>query len=143
MALRSAVMGRIKNDWRLFERSQPGRRFRERYRRRQRQGRGWFDPTRFLYITIGVALIFASALIGWLPVFGWGTAFLGLGMVAGEFLPAARLMDWLEVKARKFLVPLGRRFAKLPPWAQLLISVLIAALTFALVFGMYRATLGG
>ena len=115
------MIGRIKSDWRLFESSEPGRRFRDRYRRRQRQGRGRFDPTRIFYVTFGVALIVASALIGWMPVFGWGTVFLGLGMIAGEFLPAARLMDWLEVKARKFLVPVGKKFARLPPWAQLLI----------------------
>ena len=114
------MIGRIKQDWRYFEKSRPGSRFQDRYRRRQKgrrqhQGvRRRFDPTRIFYVIIGAALIVTSALVGWLPVFGWGTVFLGLGMIAGEFLPAARLMDWLEIRARKFLVPVGRKFMKLP-----------------------------
>ena len=137
------MMGRLKMDWRRFERSKPGNRFRDRYHRRQQPGRSFFDLTRLLYVVIGLTLIVVSALVGWLPVFGWGTAFLGLGLIAGEFLPAARLMDWLEVRVRKVFVPAGRRFMRLPPWAQLLTSIIIAALTFALVYGIYRITFGG
>ncbi len=29
------------------------------------------------------------------------TFFLGLAMIAGEFYPVARLLDWAEVRARK------------------------------------------
>lgn len=136
------MIDRIKKGWRLFEASKPGYRFRERYRRRQKSGRGTFHPSRVLYVAGGIALIVVSAFIGWLPVFGWGTVFLGLGMVAGEFEPAARLMDWLEVKARRLFRPVGRAFIRLSAWARLAISASIALLTLALVYGLYQVSFG-
>lgn len=98
---------------------------------------------RWSYIFGGVVLIVVSALFGWLPVLGWGTAFLGLGMIAGEFYPVARLMDRLEVRARRLFKPLGKIFMRLPAWAQLSISLAIAVSTFALVYGVYSMTIGG
>ncbi len=73
----------IKRRWRLFADGRPGFRFRERYlaRKRARGGRsGW---ARLVPIVGGAALVVLSALFGWLPVLGWGTAALGLGMIAG------------------------------------------------------------
>lgn len=137
------MIGRIKKSWRLFESSKPGFRFKDRYRRRRRSGRSPFHPSRVLYVLGGLALIALSALFGWLPVLGWGTVFLGLGMIAGEFGPAAKLMDWLEVRARKLFRPVGRAFLRLSAWSQLAISSGIAVLTLAMVYGLYQAALGG
>ena len=97
---------------------------------------------RLFYIVSGVVLMVLSALLGWLPVLGWGTAFLGLGLIAGEFYPAARLMDWLEVRVRRLFKPLGKVFVRLPAWAQLAISLAIAVSTFALAYGVYSLTFG-
>ncbi|MGH3088197.1 MAG: hypothetical protein ACRDSJ_12865 [Rubrobacteraceae bacterium] len=137
------MIERIKKSWRRFASSHPGHRFRDRYRYHQSKGRGRFHPVKLFYIFGGLTLIVLSALFGWLPVLGWGTAFLGLGMIAGEFKPAARLMDWGEVRARKLFRPVGKAFLRLPTWAQLLISVTIAVLTFLLVYWLYSMTLGG
>lgn len=133
----------MKKGWRLLEASKPGSRFRERYRRRQRSGGGTFRPSKILYVVGGLALIAVSAFFGWLPVLGWGTIVLGLGMIAGEFRPAAWFMDWLEVRARRLFKPVARAFRRLPRWAQLAVSVAIALLTFALVYTVYRYTFGG
>ena len=95
-----------KKRWRLFAAGRPGFRFRERYlaRKRARSGRsGW---SRAFAVAGGSALVLLSALFGWLPVLGWGTVALGLGMIAGEFYPAARLMDRLEVGSRALFGPL-------------------------------------
>jgi Putative transmembrane protein (PGPGW) len=43
-----------------------------------------------------------SAVGGLLPGPGWGTAIIGFALIAGEFLPAARLLDRAEVKLRHF-----------------------------------------
>src|SRR3569833_1867258 len=40
------------------------------------------------------AHIVLSAFFGWLPALGWRTAILGQAMIAGEFYPVARLMDY-------------------------------------------------
>lgn len=137
------MIERIKKSWRLFEASRPGRRFRERYHRRQRASRGTFTISKVLYVVGGLALIVVSAFGGWLPVLGWGTVVLGLGMVAGEFKPAATLMDWLEVRLRRLFRPVGRAFLRLSAWAQLAVSASIAVLTLALMYAIYQSTFGG
>ena len=139
-----AVIERMRYSWHLFVRSRPGLRFRERYRLHQsrRSRRGRFDPVRLSYIVGGVMLVVVSALFGWLPVLGWGTVILGLGMIAAEFYPVARLMDWLEVRARRLFKPLGKTFVRLPTWAQLSISLMIAGSTFGLMYGFYSLTFG-
>lgn len=134
------MIERIKKSWRLFASSSPGWRFRDRYRLHKSRRRGPFDLARLFHIICGMALIVLSALFGWLPVLGWGTALLGLGMIAGEFYPVARLMDWLEVRARRLFKPLGKVFLRLPAWAQFSISLAIAVSTFALVYGAYSLT---
>ncbi len=142
-----AMIERTKNRWRLFAGGRPGFRFRERYRSRKSARRGRFDLARLSVIAGGVALIALSALFGWLPVLGWGTALLGLGMIAGEYYPAARLMDRLEVGSRRLLRPLGntfgRAFVRLPAWARLSASLAGALVTFALVYGLYSLAFGG
>lgn len=137
------MIERVKTSWRLFAGSRPGLRFRERYRLRRSRGHRSFHPIRLANLTAGVALIVVSAVFGWLPVLGWGTAFLGLGMIAGEFYPAARLMDRLEVEARRIFGPSGKVLARLPAWTQLSISLAIALATFSLVYGLFSLVFPG
>ena len=136
------MIERIRRNWHHFASGRPGLRFRERYRLHQSRRRGGFDLVRISYIIGGALLIAVSVLLGWLPVLGWGTAILGLSMIAGEFYPVARLMDWLEVRARVLLRPLGKAFVRLPVWAQLSVSLMIAVSTFALVYGLYSLSFG-
>src|ERR671912_2530025 len=136
------MIGHLRTSWRIFAGGRPGLRFRENYRLRQSRRRGTFHPARLSYIAVGTALIAGSALFGWMPVLGWGTGILGLGMIAGEFYPVARLMDRLEVRARVLLGPLAKAFVSSPVWAQLSVSMLIAVSTFALVYGLYSLTFG-
>ncbi|MDQ3793197.1 MAG: hypothetical protein M3341_11300 [Actinomycetota bacterium] len=139
------MFGRIRGSWSIFAGRRPGLRFRERYRLRQSRARGrsrW-HPARLLHLTGGTALIVLSAFFGWMPVLGWGTAIVGLAMIAGEFYPAARLMDRLEPRARRFFKPLGKKVARLPAWARLSASLGIALATFVLLYGLYSLALGG
>ena len=137
------MIERIRWNWHHFASGRAGLRFRERYRLHQsRRRRGGLDIVRIFYVTGGALLILASAMLGWLPILGWGTAILGLGMIAGEFYPVARLMDRLEVRARVLLGPLAKAFVSSPVWAQLSVSMLIAVSTFALVYGLYSLSFG-
>ncbi|HKH09931.1 MAG TPA: hypothetical protein VKA73_02185 [Rubrobacter sp.] len=137
------MIERLRTSWRIFAAGRPGLRFRERYRLRRGRRRGGFDLVGLSYIVVGAMLMVLSALFGWLPVLGWGTAVLGLGMIAGEYYPAARLMDWLEVRARRLFGPLGKSFVRLPAWAQLSTSLAIALATFVLVYGLFSLALAG
>jgi hypothetical protein len=136
------MMERIRTSWRTFASGRPGLRFRERYRLRQSRGRGGFHPARLSYLAAGMALIVVSALFGWMPVLGWGTAIVGLAMIAGEFYLAARLMDRMEARARMNLKPLGKTLARLPAWTQLSVSMGVALATFVLMYGLYSMTFG-
>ncbi len=49
----------------------------------------------------GLLIAIVSLVLGVLPGPGTLTFFLGLAMIAGEFYPVARLLDWAEVRARK------------------------------------------
>ena len=137
------MIERVRTSWRIFASGRPGLRFRERYRLRQSRGHGTFHPARLLYIAVGAALVAVSALFGWLPVLGWGTVFVGLAMIAGEFSSVARLMDRLEARARILFGPLGKKLAGLPAWTQLSVSLTVALVTFALVYGLYSLTFSG
>jgi len=138
------MIERIKTSWRIFAAGRPGLRFRERYRLRRRRGhRGGLHPVRLSYLAGGVALVVVSAVFGWLPVLGWGTALLGLAMIAGEVHPVARLMDRLEVRARRLFGPPTRTIARLPAWAQLSVSLTGALTTLVIVYGLYSLALGG
>ncbi len=88
--------------WRSFSRGRPGKRFQDRYRRRQERGHGRWGVLRIFNLTLGVLIVAVSAVGGLLPGPGWGTAIIGFALIAGEFLPAARLLDRAELQLRHF-----------------------------------------
>ena len=137
------MIGLLKERWRLFAAARPGFRFRERYLARKRIGGGRSRLARAFAVAGGAALVALSALFGWLPVLGWGTAVLGLGMIAGEFYPAARLMDRLEVGSRRLFGPLVGALVGLPARARLAVSLAGALAGFALAYGLCSLALGG
>jgi Putative transmembrane protein (PGPGW) len=96
------MIARTKQSWQEFKESKPGHRFRDRYRRRQESEHGWKDPRRLFYVVGGLLLALGSLAFGVLPGPGMLTFFVGVGMIAGEFRPVARLLDWTEVRAREF-----------------------------------------
>ena len=88
--------------WRSFSRGRPGKRFQDRYRRRQERGYGQWGVRRVFNLTLGILIVAVSAVGGLLPGPGWGTAIIGFALIAGEFLPAARLLDRVELQLRGF-----------------------------------------
>jgi hypothetical protein len=91
-------------EWRWFlKQSAPGCRFRDRYRRRQQTGRDRSKLRRASYVAFGVVVAIGSHLLAPLPGPGWGTFIVGLGIIAGEVLQVARLLDRGETKVREAL----------------------------------------
>jgi uncharacterized protein (TIGR02611 family) len=120
----------IQEHWREFRESKPGQRFKDRYRRRRQAEQGHIVWRIFL-ITLGAVIALGSLVLAPLPGPGWGTVFVGLMILAGEVLPAARFLDWLEVWLRK----LGRFVHKI--WRTSVLGkiavILVAALCVAAV----------
>jgi len=92
----------FRRHWREFTKGRKGKRFQDRYHRRQKTNSGRFGIRRVINLTLGIVLVAASAVGGLLPALGWGTAIIGFALIAGEVLAAARLLDWAEIRLRRF-----------------------------------------
>jgi hypothetical protein len=57
---------------------------------------------RIFNLTLGILIVPVSAVGGLLPGPGWGTAIIGFALIAGEFLPAARVLDRAELELCNF-----------------------------------------
>ena len=120
----------LQEHWREFRESKPGQRFKDRYWRRRQHEQGHILWRIFL-ITLGAVIALGSLVLAPLPGPGWGTVFIGLMILAGELLPAARFLDWLEVWLRK----LGRTVHEIwrsSVWGKIAV-ILVSALCVAAV----------
>ena len=123
-------------EWRWFlKRSAPGCRFRDRYRRRQQTGRDRSMLRRASNVAFGVAVAIVSLLLAPLPGPGWGTFIVGLGIVAGEVLHVARLLDRGEVRVREALQRTKGVWDKSAPAVRVLIALTISLSVVASVYG--------
>src|SRR5919202_1915415 len=122
------LIGRIKEDWRLFKASKPGYRFLGHYRRHRRRSRqrypsqGRFDFRKILFIVVGIAIAITSIVLGPLPGPGLGTFLLGLVILASELRIVARFLDWAEMKLRRPARRAKAAWVSLPRWARTVIS---------------------
>lgn len=99
------MIGRLKRSWGRLRSDPPGERFERRYDRHHEEGTSALR--RWGYIGLGVVVVAAG--IFFLPAPGPGMVILalGAGLIAQEFRPIARALDWAELKIRP-LVMWGR-----------------------------------
>ena len=136
--MENALENSIK-EWRWFlKHSVPGCRFRDRYHRRQQAGRGWSMFRRACYVALGTAIAIGSLTLAPLPGPGWGTFFVGLGIVAGEVWHVARLLDRGEVRLRKALQRTKGVWDTSAPVTRVLIALTITLGVMASVYGAYH-----
>ena len=130
-------------EWRLFlKHSAPGSRFRDRYRRRQQAGRNRSTLGRACYVAFGVAIAIGSLVLAPLPGPGWGTFFVGLGIVAGEVAYVAHSLDRAEVRLREALRSPRGVWGKPAPAVRALVALTIALCSVASVYGTYHVFSG-
>jgi hypothetical protein len=94
------AMGRIREYWGQLRGGPPGLRFKNFYAYRHRR-RGDSRWERILTLVIGVTLVIAGLAVGWLPGPGGFIAVIGGALLASEWLPIARALDWSEVRIRR------------------------------------------
>jgi uncharacterized protein (TIGR02611 family) len=135
------MVERMKRHWREFRESKPGERFKDRYRRRQEAERGHIVWRIFL-ITLGAVIAVGSLVLAPLPGPGWITVLIGLMILAGELLPAARFLDWLEVQLRK-LWRLVRKVWRASIVGKVGVAVVTAILAAAIVYVGYLLLFSG
>jgi hypothetical protein len=129
----------IIKEWRwLIKESAPGCRFRDRYRRRQQAGRERSTLRRASYVALGIAIAIGSLLLAPLPGPGWGTFFVGLGIVAGEVSYVARLLDRGEVKLREALERTKSVWKESAAAVRVLIALTISFCVAASIYGAHQ-----
>jgi hypothetical protein len=129
-------------EWRRFLRaSVPGRRFRDRYRRRQHSSHGQSALRRACYVSFGIAVAIGSLILAPLPGPGWGTFFVGLGIVSGEVLHVARFLDRTEVEMRGSLRRAKVVWGKSALAGRMLIALTISFGVATVVYGAYLVSL--
>jgi hypothetical protein len=126
--------------WRLFKEIEPGHRFQTRYhnhRRRRDQGETskWVSLLNF---AAGPALIVAGFAFIPTPGPSYIIVVIGMWMLAGEFLPLARLFDRLEVRLRMLGRWIKGRWSRLPAVLKVLVALVCVA---ALGYGAYHLLL--
>ncbi len=135
------MIERLREQWREFRESKPGHRFQDRYRRQQQHERGHVLKRIFL-IVFGTVLALGSLFLAPLPGPGFATVFVGLAILAGELLPAARFLDWGEVRLRRFGRFVGRVWRSSLPGKVAVVAV-AALLAAAVAYVAYRLLFAG
>jgi hypothetical protein len=119
----------LRRQWKQFKAGEPGRRFRERYRRRHEERQGRCDARRVANVCVGCALIGAGLVLVPAPGPGWLIVFFGGHVLGGEFLWIARALDRAELRGREWADRGARAWERTPPWGKALL--LLAALSLA------------
>jgi hypothetical protein len=129
-----------KDEWRRFlSQSAPGRRFTNRYSRRQQAGRDRSTLRRACYVAFGIAIAIGSLVLAPFPGPGWVTFFVGLGMIAGEVLHVARFLDRAEVRLRGALRHAKGMWDELALRGRVLVTLMISLGVAASAYGAYHA----
>ena len=130
----------MKASWQRFKVGKPGHRFQDRYHYRQEQQ--VHLTKRVLLIFLGAGLALGSLFLAPLPGPGLATVILGLAILAGEVLPAARLLDWAEVSLRRF-ARLVRELWRASVVGKISIVLVSAICVAALLYATYLLLFGG
>ena len=125
----------LKESWHELKDGEPGRRFVDHFERRQERSRSRWK--RVVLIVLGVALLFAGLFMMVAPGPGILGILLGGGLIAQESRTAARVMDWLEVQARKVADPAKRAWDRSSD--PIRVALVAVSLLFAAgaAYGMY------
>jgi hypothetical protein len=126
------VLNRIARDWEELTSARPGYRFQSFYDRRQSRRMGSWSPSRVAVLLSGLLMVLVGPLVGVIPGPGGIAVFgLGLALLATEFRPVARLLDRLEMKARRGWTRTARNWRTLPAISKVALSALALALVVA------------
>lgn len=136
------MIEKMRDAWQSFKESEPGQRFKDRYRRRQQSKSGKFDLGLVASVLGGILIVLGGIVAVPGPGPGWLIVFLGLGLVAGEFRPIARFMDWAEVRLRRLARWAAGVWTSSPPAVKALIVVAILVSAAALGYSAYRLFFG-
>jgi hypothetical protein len=135
------MIEKLKESWRQLRRSEPGHRFQEHHRRRRETAES--PLRRGLWVGAGVVLFAVGVFFLAVPGPGIPPLLLGAGLIAREWLLAARLLDRAEVGVRRVLSWSLRTWKRSPVWGKGMIVLAAVIAAGALAFFAYEIALGG
>jgi hypothetical protein len=136
------MLDHLKEDWRHLKHGEPGQRFKDRYYLSQRRNRSRITFWRVFNIGAGSGIALGGLLMVIAPGPGWLAIFLGLGMLSGELLPVARILDRIEVRLRKLIRSLREAWNNTPVVGKALIVLAILTVVTASVYAAYHFLFG-
>ena len=95
------MLATIKREWQALKKGRPGTRFQQRAERAKRDRAKQSTVKRLARPAIGVVLLVAGVIFCLIPGPGLPLIFIGAALLAEQSRPAARFLDWLEIRARK------------------------------------------
>lgn len=137
----AAIRFGLREEWRDLKRGRPGHRFQDRYERARREERSGFAKR---VATIGVAALVLAIGAFFAVVPGPAIPFLFFGgaLLAAESRLIARLMDWIEVRARRVLAWARRHWRRLSLPARVAVVALMAASSASVGYLLFRVVRG-
>ncbi|MEJ1974350.1 MAG: hypothetical protein WDM96_18390 [Lacunisphaera sp.] len=103
----------LARQWRSLSSGTPGRRFRDRYHRNQRdKNQHWLG--RVLRVVFAAAAFTAGIVLTVIPGPATPLFFISGALIAADWLWMARVMDRLEVWLRKVFKPVAKFWLRLP-----------------------------
>lgn len=112
--------------WSKFLDSKPGRRFQDRYHRRRESAYRVSSFTGYANAVGGLVVVLLGIVFIPVPGPGWVVLFLGLGLLSGDYLPLARVLDRAEFRVRTYtrLIRWQLKEKRLFAWGLLVLSIL-------------------
>lgn len=130
---------KLKHEWQQLRRAPPGQRFQRRFDARANGSAG---PNSLLrrVVVIGTAIVLGA--IGLVLVFIPGPAilffFIAGALLAEESRLIARLLDWIELRARAVWRPLKAWWKRRSQVAKVSAAVTLVLVTGAVTYGSYK-----
>ena len=137
----AAMTNWFKQSWREFKKGRPGRRFQERYERRQKDRDKRSLLGRYMKPVAGLVLMAVGIVFCIIPGPGIPLVLVGAGLLAEEFRFAARALDWLEVQIRKLIRWVLHWWKHAPRVEKYAVLIVAAAALGAAGYGAYRVLL--
>jgi uncharacterized protein (TIGR02611 family) len=106
------------------------------WRRRIRSNPALYPVYRTAVIALGALVALGGLALVPLPGPGWLIVFFGVGILASEFEPAARLLDWARARLRAWSDWLGPK----PVWVKGLVGLATLALVVAVFWALFAVT---
>lgn len=135
---------RYRQQWNALKKSAPGHRFQERYERNREDGNLTGRIARTL---LGGALVIAGLTLMVIPGPGLPVLVVGAGLLATDSKPAAKLLDWVELKIRPVSVPvtcwLAKHWLPLPRSARIAIALCTTATSMTAAYFLRTLFSGG